>query len=160
MQAISKRLQEGEKMPLTRQVYSDILKNEGIGGFWQGIQPNIARNCMINIGEMASYDQYKQLFLTYTPIRDGAFLHFLCGAASGFTATCIGSPFDVVKTRLMSDPHAYPGVVSAFTTMAKQEGLMVFYQGFIPNFVRLCSWTIVMFMSMEQIKTMLYRNVH
>ena len=46
-------------MPSSMTVYKDILRNEGFGGFYRGIQPNIIRNAMVNIGEMATYDQFK-----------------------------------------------------------------------------------------------------
>jgi len=66
-----------------------------------GILPNILRNSVINAAEIASYDQYKQIFLQYKA-PDNIYLHMLCGFMAGFTATVFGSPFDVVKTRMMS----------------------------------------------------------
>ena len=43
-------------MPSAMRVYGDIMKNEGFIGFYRGIQPNIIRNALVNIGEMATYD--------------------------------------------------------------------------------------------------------
>jgi hypothetical protein len=34
---------------------------EGVGGLWTGIGPNVARNGIINAVELASYDQVKQV---------------------------------------------------------------------------------------------------
>ena len=104
---------------------------------------------MINVGEMASYDQIKQLFLTYTSIKDGIPLHFIAGYSAGFIATVIASPFDVVKTRLMSSPDTYSGVISCFSRTFKEEGPRAFYNGFIPNFFRLGTWSAICFISME-----------
>lgn len=103
---------------------------------------------------MASYDQFKQLFLTYTKIPDAMPLHFICGSLAGFVATIIGSPADVVKTRLMSNPDSYTGVVNCFSRMIAEEGLTSFYKGFVPNFVRLSIWSITCFIAMEKIKKM------
>ena len=73
---------------------------------------------------------------------------------AGFVATCIASPADVVKTRLMSSPDSYTGVVNAFSRMIKEEGPRAFYKGFVPNFFRLSIWSITAFIAMEQIKIM------
>lgn len=136
-------------MPSSTTVYSEIFKKEGFNGFYRGIQPNIFRNICVNIGEMASYDQFKQLFLQYTSIKDGIGLHFICGFMAGFVATVIASPADVVKTRLMSSPDSYSGVVNAFTRMMAEEGPKAFYKGFFANFMRLSLWSISCFIAME-----------
>ena len=142
-------------MPSATTVYSDIWKNEGMKGFYRGIQPNIIRNAMVNIGEMATYDQFKQMFLKYTSIKDGMFLHTICGFLAGFVATIIASPADVMKTRLMSSPDKYSGVVNCITRTMREEGAMAFYNGFVPNFTRLSIWSIITFVSMEQFKILL-----
>lgn len=46
-------------MPSSMAVYKTIARNEGFPGFYRGIQPNIVRNICVNVGEMASYDQFK-----------------------------------------------------------------------------------------------------
>lgn len=136
-------------MPSSVTVYKTILRNEGFPGFYRGIQPNIFRNICVNVGEMASYDQFKQMFLMYTRIPDSILLHFICGFMAGFVATIIASPADVVKTRLMSSPDSYTGVVNAFTRMLKEEGPGAFYKGFVPNFFRLSLWSCTCFIAME-----------
>lgn len=103
---------------------------------------------------MASYDQLKELFLRYTPLKDNYLLHFTCGFSAGCIACAIASPFDVVKTRLMSKPDMYPSLPAAFVTMLRDEGPMAFYKGVIPNVVRLSLWSTILFMTMEQIKAM------
>jgi len=137
------------KLPSSTAVYKDIFRTHGALGFYRGLEPNIFRNVCVNVGEMASYDQFKQLFLTYTNIPDNIFLHFICGFMAGFVATVIASPADVVKTRLMSSPDSYTGVVNAFTRMLAEEGPGAFYKGFVPNFFRLSIWSITAFICME-----------
>ncbi|XP_058489003.1 dicarboxylate carrier SLC25A8-like isoform X2 [Solea solea] len=63
------------------------------------------------------------------------------------------SPVDVVKTRFMNSvPGQYNGALNCALTMLIKEGPTAFYKGFVPAFLRLGSWNIVMFVSFEQIK--------
>lgn len=136
--------------------YSKIYAEGGLPGFWVGIIPNILRNSIINAAEIASYDQYKQMFMQYTSIKDKMPLHFICAFMAGFTATCFGSPFDVIKTRMMSGSGNYTGVIDCVTKTVKQEGPMAFYNGFTANFMRIGTWNIVMFVTLEQIKAAIF----
>lgn len=121
-----------------------------------GIVPNILRNSVINAAEIASYDQYKQMFLQYTRMADGLSLHFTCGLMAGFTACCFGSPFDVVKTRMMSKSVVYTGVGDCVMKTLRNEGPLAFYSGFSANFMRIGSWNIAMFVTLEQIKAVMF----
>ena len=109
---------------------------------------------MINAAEIASYDQYKQMILQYTGMRDGVPLHILCASMAGFTACIFGSPFDVTKTRMMAGK--YNGVIDCVSSTFKSDGFMAFYKGFTPNFMRLASWNITMFVMYEQIKAYMF----
>lgn len=75
------------------------------------------------------------------------------GLGAGFVAVCVGSPVDVVKSRVMGDKvGAYTGMIDCFRKTAAKEGLGAFYQGFAPNFARLGSWNVVMFLSLEKVR--------
>jgi len=69
---------------------------------------------------------------------------------AGFTATCFGSPFDVVKTRMMRG--GYSSVFDCVGRTVREEGFGGFYNGFTANFMRIGLWNICMFMTLEQIK--------
>ena len=71
---------------------------------------------------------------------------------AGFTATCVGSPFDVVKTRMMSKVVPYKGVLDCVYKTLRHDGPLAFYNGFTANFMRIGTWNIVMFVTYEQIK--------
>jgi len=78
MQSLSQHTKPDE-MPKSMKVYRTIFMNEGMLGFYTGLKPNILRNIVVNVGEMASYDQLKEVMLKYTPLKEGYFLHFVCG---------------------------------------------------------------------------------
>lgn len=46
----------------------------------------------------------------------------------------------------------YNGMADCFKKTYAAEGALAFYKGFMPNFARLGSWNVVMFMSLEQVK--------
>lgn len=75
---------------------------------------------------------------------------------AGFTATCVGSPFDVVKTRMMNKSVKYNGVLDCVSSTYRNEGALAFYNGFTANFMRIGTWNIVMFITLEQIKAILF----
>lgn len=84
-------------------------------------------------------------------IPEGKPLQISSAFASGFVATVVGSPLDVLKTRLMNAP---PGTspFGMIGSMIANEGPLAFYSGFTANFMRIGAWSVVMFLSLEQIK--------
>ncbi|KAF8396876.1 hypothetical protein HHK36_018511 [Tetracentron sinense] len=100
--------------------YSTIARQEGIGALWTGLGPNIARNAIINAAELASYDQVKQTILKISGFTDNAFTHLLAGLGAGFFAVCIGSPIDVVKSRMMGD-STYKNTLDCFIKTLKND---------------------------------------
>ncbi|GMP49178.1 hypothetical protein CsSME_00016241 [Camellia sinensis var. sinensis] len=131
--------------------YYTIMKQEGLAGLWTGIGPNIARNAIINAAELASYDQVKETILKIPGFTDTVFTHLLAGLGAGFFAVCIGSPVDVVKSRMMGD-SIYKSTLDCFIRTLKTEGPFAFYKGFLPNFGRLGIWNVIMFLTLEQAK--------
>ncbi|CAD7703682.1 unnamed protein product [Ostreobium quekettii] len=154
MQAEGK-LPEGvpKKYPSAFKAYGIIARTEGVAALWTGLGPNVARNAIINAAELASYDQVKQSLLATGYFRDNVFTHLVSGLGAGFFAVCVGSPVDVVKSRVMGDTKgAYKGVIDCFVKTFRNDGILAFYKGFLPNFGRLGSWNVVMFLTLEQVK--------
>lgn len=145
--------------------FRKIIATDGIVGLWKGLGPNIARNCVVNTAELATYDQIKQSIKDKGYMEEGIPLHVTSALGAGFCAVCVGSPFDVVKTRIMNaKPNAegkvpYKSMLDAFVKIFQQEGPRAFYKGFLPNFVRLGSWVTVMFLSYEQIKANCWNHI-
>lgn len=139
--------------------YSTIVKQEGVKALWTGLGPNVARNAIINAAELASYDQVKQTLLKLPGFSDNIVTHILSGLGAGFIAVCVGSPVDVVKSRMMGNSAAYSGTLDCFVKTMKNDGLGAFYKGFVPNFGRLGSWNVVMFLTLEQAKKIFTKEV-
>lgn len=139
--------------------YATIVRQEGVRALWTGLGPNVARNAIVNAAELASYDQVKQTLLKLPGFSDNVFTHLLSGLGAGFFAVCIGSPVDVVKSRMMGNSQAYKNTFDCFIKTLKHDGPLAFYKGFIPNFGRLGSWNVIMFLTLEQVKKLFTREV-
>ncbi|EDO50034.1 predicted protein [Nematostella vectensis] len=137
----------------TMGTYAEIARNEGMKGLWKGVFPNMARLCTVNVTELVVYDSIKGLFLRKQWMADEFPLHFVSAFGAGFVTTCVASPVDVVKTRYMNSPaNTYKSGIDCAVQLFKHNGIFAYYKGFMPNFVRLGSWNIVMFVSYEQLK--------
>lgn len=91
-------------------------------------------------------------------MTDNMGCHFTAAFVAGFCTTIVASTVDVVKTRFMNSvPGQYSGAVSSALNMLIKEGPTSFYKGFMPSFLRLGSWNIVMFVSYEQMKRAVVR---
>uniref|UniRef100_A0A8C9V9P7 Dicarboxylate carrier UCP2 n=1 Tax=Scleropages formosus TaxID=113540 RepID=A0A8C9V9P7_SCLFO len=135
------------------QAYRQIFRDEGLRGLWKGTLPNITRNALVNCTELVTYDLIKEAILKHKLLTDNLPCHFVSAFGAGFCTTVIASPVDVVKTRYMnSPPGQYTSAINCAWTMLTKEGPTAFYKGFVPSFLRLGSWNVVMFVSFEQLK--------
>ncbi|XP_033930407.1 mitochondrial uncoupling protein 3-like isoform X1 [Melopsittacus undulatus] len=178
-QASGAQLDGARRYSGTVDAYRTIAREEGVRGLWRGTLPNIARNAIINCGELVTYDLIKDALLraqlmsgqdgaeqgghtqwvpshgphpTLCPI-DNVPCHFVAAFGAGFCATVVASPVDVVKTRYMNaQPGQYRGALSCLLELLVQDGLAGFYKGFVPSFLRLGCWNVVMFVSYEQLQ--------
>lgn len=142
-----------KKYPSAFASYGIIAREEGIAGLWTGLGPNVARNAIINATELATYDQVKETLLSTGYFKDNVVTHLVSGLGAGFFAVVVGSPVDVVKSRIMGDTQGqYKNILDCFVKTFQRDGPLAFYKGFIPNFGRLGSWNVVMFLTLEQAK--------
>jgi len=134
--------------------YTSIAKKEGFkSGLYRGTGPNIARNCIINVGETVVYDVVKEYLISSNFMVDGIHCHLSSAVVAGVTATILANPVDVIKTRFMNSPRGkYTGVLNCVSSTARKEGVKAFYKGFTASCMRLVSWNIVLWLTWEQIK--------
>lgn len=135
--------------------YKTIGKVEGLqNGLYRGTMPNIARNCIINIGETVVYDAVKDGLISGGLMKDGIKCHLASAVVAGVTATLVASPVDVVKTRYMNAERGrYRGALHCATNTFRVEGVRAFYKGFNASCLRLVSWNICLWLTYEQLKS-------
>jgi len=140
-----------------------IGKSEGLKGFFMGASPTVARGLSINVGMLTTYDSFKKWNSSW--LGDGTQANrFFSGALSGWTAATVSLPFDFIKTRLQKQkPDAsgkmpYNGIFDAFVKVAKQEGPMAYYQGYLTYVFRITPHIMLTWVFMDNVKTMLELN--
>ncbi|XP_039105095.1 mitochondrial brown fat uncoupling protein 1 isoform X3 [Hyaena hyaena] len=121
--------------------------------------PNLTRNVIINCTEIVTYDLMKEALVKNKLLSDDLRCHFVSALIAGLCTTVLSSPVDVVKTRFVnSPPGQYTSVPNCAMTMLTKEGPLAFFKGFVPSFLRLGSWNVIMFVCFEQLKRELMKS--
>ena len=76
-----------------------------------------------------------------------------------FCSLSVSSPLDVIKTRIMNQPtdeHGrgtlYRGTVDCLQQTVRNEGFGALYKGWLPTWMRMAPWSLVFFLSFEQLR--------
>lgn len=140
---------------------SQMVKNEGIGSLWRGSSLTVNRAMLVTASQLASYDQIKETILDKGVMKDGLGTHVTASFAAGFVASVVTNPIDVIKTRVMNmkvetgKAPPYAGATDCALKTIKTEGVMALYKGFIPTISRQGPFTIVLFVTLEQVRKLL-----
>jgi solute carrier family 25 S-adenosylmethionine transporter 26 len=157
-EVVKQQVQAGN-YPSSRAALRGLVSPEGGGalGLYRGIFPTLLRDASFNAlqysfksiierrGSSSIINSKRDIAFDLTLWQNG-----LVGAISGGTAAAMTTPFDVVKTRLMTqgiqmkgsiDAQGnnvvvnYRGVVDAFVRIAREEGFLALFSGIRPRIV-------------------------
>ena len=103
-----------------------LVRREGVfRGLYAGFWPNVFRNSIVGSSEMLAYSQFKRLLVTKAEFDEhDATTHLTSALGAGLTAAVLGSPMDVLGTRMMQ-PEAVEsgkGFVRYGMDMLQKEG--------------------------------------
>ncbi|XVE66592.1 hypothetical protein DITRI_Ditri08aG0090800 [Diplodiscus trichospermus] len=163
------RMQADGRLPIDqRRNYKSVIdalgqmtKQEGIGSLWRGSALTVNRAMIVTASQLATYDQIKEMILEKGVMSDGIGTHVTASFAAGFVAAVASNPIDVVKTRVMNmkvAPGAVPpylGALDCALKTVRAEGPMALYKGFIPTISRQGPFTVVLFVTLEQVRKLL-----
>jgi hypothetical protein len=123
-------------MQLVGKMYAD----QGVGGFYRGVQVNIMRACVLNATKMGVYDVSKGFVSEKTGwARKDIRTSFSSAFVAGFFMTCTVAPWDMLRTKLMNQPtdkKIYDGFSDCLVKTVKQDGVLSLWRGFIPIWAR------------------------
>ncbi|KAF8012262.1 hypothetical protein BT93_I0407 [Corymbia citriodora subsp. variegata] len=159
---------DGRLPPEQRRNYRSVVdaiqrmaRQEGVTSLWRGSSLTVNRAMLVTASQLASYDQIKETILAKRLMKDGLGTHVTASFAAGFVAAVASNPVDVIKTRVMNmkveegrEPP-YRGAVDCAIKTVRAEGPMALYKGFIPTISRQGPFTVVLFVTLEQVRKLL-----
>ena len=161
MQMDGKRLLEGRNPRATSvyQALNKIVSRGGVKGLWAGWVPNVQRAALVNMGDLATYDTVKRSLINQANLNDNWFCHFLSSVCSGFVAATLGTPADVIKTRVMNQKRDkngkglyYKSSIDCLLKTIRKEGFFSLYKGFVPIWSRMAPWSLTFWLTWEEIR--------
>jgi len=122
-------------------VAKQIMATQGVGGFYRGMDANVARAMVNNGTKMACYDATKQWVASTGVFPKGSSVTILTSATiAGFFMTMTVAPFDMVRTRLMNQPVDGPRIYTSFADcivkVVRAQGPLSLWSGFLPMWSR------------------------
>lgn len=138
-----------------------MVRGEGLGSLWRGSALTVNRAMIVTASQLATYDQTKEAILARKALPDGLPTHVAASFAAGLVAAVASNPVDVIKTRVMNmkvekgAAPPYTGAIDCAVKTMKAEGPMALYKGFIPTVSRQGPFTIVLFVTLEQVRSLL-----
>lgn len=141
-----------KSIPLTTLV-SQMYKNQGVAGFYRGVNVNVMRAIVLNATKMGVYDVAKGQVVTNTGwARKDPRTAFCSSFLAGFFMTCTVAPFDRVRTKLMSQPtdkKIYTGLSDCLVKTVQAEGPLGLWRGFIPIWARFAPMATLQLLTIE-----------
>ncbi|XP_029426073.1 mitochondrial uncoupling protein 4 isoform X2 [Nannospalax galili] len=148
LQMEGKRKLEGKPLRFrgVHHAFAKILAEGGIRGLWAGWVPNIQRAALVNMGDLTTYDTVKHYLVLNTPLEENITTHGLSSLCSGLVASILGTPADVIKSRIMNQPRdkqgrglLYKSSTDCLIQAVQGEGFMSLYKGFLPSWLRMAA---------------------
>lgn len=163
------RMQADGRLPASeRRNYKSVVdaimrmsRQEGVTSLWRGSSLTVNRAMIVTASQLASYDQVKETILEKGLMKDGLGTHVMASFAAGFVAAVASNPVDVIKTRVMNMKvkpgmaPPYNGALDCAVKTIRAEGPMALYKGFIPTISRQGPFTVVLFVTLEQVRKLL-----
>lgn len=140
------------------QAAKDILKEEGLPGFWRGNVPALLMVMPYTSIQFTVLHKFKTYMSGSSKAEDhiylSPYLSYLSGAVAGCAATVGSYPFDLVRTILASqgEPKVFPNMRSAIVGILKRRGLRGLYAGLSPTLVEIIPYAGLQFGSYDTFK--------
>lgn len=97
--------------------------------------------------------------MKHTTLKDNYITHTLASSCSGLIAATLGTPADVIKTRIMNQQtdkngrgQLYKSSIDCLRKTIKAEGFMALYKGFIPIWARMAPWSLTFWLTYEELR--------
>uniref|UniRef100_UPI003AAF6381 mitochondrial adenyl nucleotide antiporter SLC25A24-like isoform X1 n=1 Tax=Centroberyx gerrardi TaxID=166262 RepID=UPI003AAF6381 len=130
-----------------------MIKEGGVTSLWRGNGVNVLKIAPETAIKFMSYEQYKKL-LASEGKKVETHQRFMAGSLAGATAQTAIYPMEVLKTRLtLGKTGQYSGMFDCAKKILKNEGVRVFYKGYIPNLLGIIPYAGIDLAVYESLKT-------
>lgn len=142
----------------TVHAFRSVAAEAGLRGMWRGCLPNVQRAALVNLGDLTTYDTVKHALLRRTSLKDDSVTHALSSVCAGFVSAVLGTPADVIKSRVMNQPVVdgrptlYRGAWDCLQQTVRAEGLRSLWSGFLPCWLRMAPWSLTFWLTYERIR--------
>ena len=132
----------------------------GSGAFFRGCSPFVNRALLVGLVQVGTYEQFRVKYREWGVAS--LYANVMCSSFSaGLLYSIVTNPFETVKNRMAfqrADPTTgqlpYKSTVQTIRLIAKTEGPIMLWAGFLPYFLRCGGHTVTMFMVMEWMRKM------
>jgi hypothetical protein len=142
-----------------------IMTTEGFTGAWRGCIPTLVRATIVTGVQLPSYDIGKRFLCSESVGMNPEHVstHTTTALFAAAVTASASAPIDLIKTQMMQTKSGQQNknntIRSSIVHIYASSGVVGFWRGLTPNFLRLAPHNIILWITMEQISTAL-RNQH
>ena len=136
-----------------------IIKEEGVGAFWRGSSPFVARAMMVGVFQVATLDQFKEMYTHYFKQTKNSIPNvFSAAMTSGLIYSLATMPLEASKNRMASQKPdkngklPYKTILQTLKKVSADEGFLALYNGFFPYYLRCGGHTVSMFIFVQLLR--------
>jgi solute carrier family 25 phosphate transporter 23/24/25/41 len=134
-----------------------IIRVDGVSALFRGLLPSVVGVIPYAGVDFAVYSSLRDVYTQRYPDKHpGVLTVFMCGALSSTCGQVVAYPLQLVRTRLQTQgmagrPMLYKGMSDAFYKIWKCDGLLGFYSGILPNFMKAIPAVSISYIVYEQV---------
>ena len=140
-----------EGLSSSSQVYSEMMKRQGMKSLFIGLDAQLARDASFYGVFFGGYELFCYTFRTLFPSIPDELNYFLSGGFAGMFGWTVAMPFDVPKTNVQSrwDTKILGSYIPEMIKIGKERGIKGFYNGLGPTLVRAFPANAALFLGVE-----------
>ncbi|KAM3961270.1 solute carrier family 25 member 35-like [Aphomia sociella] len=137
-----------------------IYRKNGLGGLWRGAHGMMIRNSIGSASQISAFAVCKEWIDDNNMFQQSKYLSaFVASNIGAIVKTITLTPMDVIMTRLYNQAVdsegrgiLYSGIVDCARKITKTEGLLAFYKGMGPSYLRQAPHTVLLLVFWDMLK--------
>ncbi|KAF9962812.1 Cu/Pi carrier [Mortierella alpina] len=144
--------------------FGKIIRNEGAGALLTGFGPTFIGYSIQGAFKFAGYEFWKKTLIDYVgqenAVKNRTAIYLVGSGIAEFFASVALCPLEATRIRLVSQPTFATGLVSGFSRILKEDGVMRgFYSGFGPIIFKQLPYTMAKFAVQERAAEAILKRV-